>query len=523
MPVSPAPLITVNGGEPQNGLVPTNTIDGYGGRVIDLIFTGLYVYGIDGEPRPAMLEHLHTEDHRRFTVTLRRGWRFTDGSPVTAHSYVDAWNFGALSTNKQLRSQAFAPIQGYDLVAQDQPRARTLNGLRVVDDRTFTIELTEPNIDFVLALGSAPFKPLPQAFFAMPTEAFGQCPIGNGPYLMAGPTAWQHDRHIDLLANPYYSGPDAARNTGISIRFPRTIEDSYQDLLAGRLDVLDQIPDTALATWRDDLGERAMRKPAALNKSLAIPYHLPHFHGEEGRLRRAAISLAIDRHHLTTRLFHATRLPSQDFTAQSLPGFSAGLPGSDVLRHDPEAARELWARAEEIAPYRGTFEIAHNQDGAHDLWIDLMGRQIAGTLDIGVRAVAFPTFKQIRDRAVAKTLACAFRKGWRGGHPSQIDFLEPMFSSAGAANDTGYRNPDFDRALADAKRATDLAACHTLTARAQQILLADLPVIPLWDYVAVGGHGPDVRAEFKWNGLPDYPNITRRTAPAPRTHEDGVS
>ncbi|MDH6123907.1 ABC transporter substrate-binding protein [Kitasatospora sp. GP82] len=502
-------VIRVNGGEPQNGLVPTNTIEGYGNRIVDLLFTGLYDYGVDGGLRPAMVDTLRTEDNRNYTITIRKDWTFTDGTPVTASSYVDAWNFGALSTNGQLQRSFFSPIEGYDAVAAETPRARTMSGLKVEDDHTFTVRLKQANIDFMLSLGFTPFKPLPRVFFEAGVRKFGEHPVGNGPYRLAGEAAWQHDVQLDLVPNADYRGPDRPRNDGISVVFYRSLEDAYRDLLAGRLDVLDSVPDSELTSYHRDLGNRAIDQPIALNKALAIPYDLPNFGGAEGRLRRAAISRAIDRPYITEQVFHSTKRPAVDFTARTLPGFDADLPGNDVLRFDAAVAKSLWAEAEAIAPWRGPFEITYNEDGGHDLWIDALAEQVGGTLGIEVTTTTFPTFKQVRDGIANRTITSAFRTGWRGDYPSLIGFLEPLFAKGAGANEVGYHSTQFEARLAEAKQAVDVETSHRLTKAAQAVLLRDLPVIPLWDYINAGGRGRGVSVQFKWNGLPDYPNITK--------------
>ncbi|MFJ8621272.1 ABC transporter substrate-binding protein [Kitasatospora sp. NPDC093550] len=496
----------MNTGRPQRGLIPTDTVEGYGGRIVDLLFTGLYEYDRDGHPVPALADTLSTRDNQHFTVTLKPGWTFTDGSPVTAHSFVDAWNFGALSTNGQLLSGFYAPIDGYEDVAADPPRATTMSGLAARDDLTLTIRLRRPRNDFVTGLGFLAFKPLPAAFFAGDRVAFGARPVGNGPYLLADGAA---PGRIDLVPNPSYRGPNPALNEGVSFVVYQDLETAYADLLEHRLDVLDAIPDSRLAVYRRELGERAVEQPIALNKSLAVPHGLPHFGGAEGRLRRAALSHAIDRERITRELFHETRHPAQDFTARTLPGFRADLPGGEVLRHDPQRAAALWRQADALSPWTGTLTLAYNEDGGHREWIDAVARDISTALGIAVLGRPLPTFKEVRDRVLAGTLGSAFRKGWRGDHPSLTGFLEPLFARDGAANDTGYDSPEFDRLLAAVHGAPDTARAHELAARAQTVLLRDLPVIPLWDYTNVGARGPAVEAPFKWNGLPDYARLIR--------------
>lgn len=101
-------LVLVNGGEPPNPLIPTGTNDSYGGRIIDRLFAGLVSYDAKGKPSLEVAQSIDTTDNVNYRILLKPGWGFTDGSPVTAHSFVDAWNYGALSTNAQLQQHFFS-------------------------------------------------------------------------------------------------------------------------------------------------------------------------------------------------------------------------------------------------------------------------------------------------------------------------------------------------------------------------------------------------------------------------------
>ncbi|MFF2012650.1 ABC transporter substrate-binding protein [Streptomyces sp. NPDC058195] len=509
-------LIRVNGAEPQNGLVPADTLEGIGARIVSQLFTGLYEYGADGEIHPAMLDRLDSADDRHYTVRLQPGWTFTDATAVTAHSYVDAWNYAALSTNHQGQRSFFAPVQGYEDVAADPPRATTLSGLTVLDDLTFTITLRAPDRDFPRSLGCLPARPLPRAFFERGSHAFGQSPIGNGRYMLAGPDAWHHGQHLTAVANPDYRGPFRPRNDGLVFVFYDSLVTAHDDLRSGHLDVLDSIPDSLLSTRPGHRGRQTVTTPVALNCHLAIPCALPGFTGEEGRLRRAALSQAIDRPHLTSHVLHGARSPARDFVGPAVPGGGVELAGSGVLRFDPAAARALWAEAERHAPLRETFTVAYHSSGGYDRWVTALCRQVRDVLGIDVGTEVHPTFKSIRDRIARGDMRSAFRTGWRGDYPSQINFLDPLFTAGAPGNEVGYASERFETALGRAKAARNPGEFTSWARRAQEILLEDLPVIPLWDHRHTGGLGEGVSAAFTWNGMPDYPHITKR-APRPST------
>ncbi len=495
-------VVTANGTEPQNPLIPADTNEVGGGRIVDLLFAGLLYYDKDGQVHNDMAESIETEDSQTYTVTLKEGQTFSDGSPVTASSFVDAWKKAA--AEDALNINFFEPIEG-----ADDYGAGDLTGLKVIDDTQFTITLKRQEADFPLRLGYSAFHPLPQSTLD-DKEAGGENPIGNGPYMLAGDGAWVHNEKIDLVPNPSYQGDRKAKNAGVTFVFYTEATAAYNDLLGDSLDVLDQIPDDAITVFQDDLGDRAINQPAAVVQTFTIPERLANFDGEEGNLRRQAISHAIDRAEITKTIFNDTRTPAQDFTSPVVTGYAEGLPGSEVLKFDPEKAKELWAQAEEIAPFEGTFEIAYNGDGPHEAWVTAVTNQLTNNLGIDAQPKAFPDFKSFRDAITNREITTAFRTGWQADYPSAFNFLSPLYFTGAGSNDGDYSNPAFDAALTEAAAATSVDESNKKLDEAQTILFEDLPAIPLWYQNGFGGYSTHVQnVEFGWNSVPLYYEITK--------------
>lgn len=195
------------GTEPQNPLLPGDTNEVGGGNIIDLLFSGLVYYDAEGEIHNELAESIETQDSQHFTVKIKDGETFSDGSPVTAHSFVDAWNYSV--ENSQLGAYFFKPILGY------KEGVKEMEGLKVEDDHTFTIELTQPEADFPTRLGYSAFYPLPESAFA-DMKAFGENPVGNGPYKLL---EWNHNQDATVVPDETYSGDRKAKNDGVQFVF----------------------------------------------------------------------------------------------------------------------------------------------------------------------------------------------------------------------------------------------------------------------------------------------------------------
>lgn len=497
-------IVSTNGSEPENPLFPANTNETGGGKIVDAIYAGLVYYDADGQPVNDVAEEITVNDPQNLTVKIKEGLTFTNGEEVTADNFTKAWNYGALLSNEQKNSYFFEDIEGFSYDEDSE-----LTGLEVVDDYTFTIALNKPASDFALRLGYSAYFPLPDVAFEDP-EAFGENPVGNGPYMLAGEDAWQHDVEIDLVKNEDYVGGREAQNGGLKIVFYASQDGAYADLLAGNLDVLDAIPAASLASYESDLGERSVNQPAAIFQSFTIPESLEHFSGEEGVLRRQAISLAINRPEITETIFQGTRTPASDFTSPVIAGWSDSLEGAEVLDYDADKAAELWAEADAISPWSGTFQIAYNSDGGHQEWVDAVSNSIKNTLGIDAAGAPYVDFASLRTEVTNRTITTAFRTGWQADYPGLYNFLGPLYATNASSNDGDYSNPAFDELLASGISSTDPETQNADFQAAQEILLQDLPSIPLWYSNVNGGYADTVEnVQFGWNSVPLYYAITK--------------
>ena len=496
-------IITVNNTEPQKGLIPADTSEVGGGKVVDALWEGLVYYDAEGQTQMGVAESIESEDGTTWTVKLREDAVFSDGTPVQAHNFVDAWNFSANLDNALDNQYFFAAIEGFS----EEEAVEELSGLKLVDDYTFTVAATP---DFPDRLGYSAYYPLPDVAFD-DIEAFGQNPIGNGLYKLDGEGAWKHDQSISLVKNDTYVGPREVNNDGIEFKIYSSLDAAYTDLQAGNLDVLDQIPDTAFSVFQDDLGDRAINQAGALITTLAISVNLPHFGmDEEGKLRRQALSHAVDREEIIDVIFDGTNIAAKDFTSPVVDGYTEDLDGAEVLEFDAAKAKALWEEADAISPFDGTIEVATNSDGPHQVWIEAVANQWKNNLGVDSAPKLYPTFAAFLDDREADVVGGPFRAGWQADYPGAYNFLQPLYYTNASSNHGFYANAEFDALLDSAVSNTDHDASIADLHAAQEILLEDLPSIPLWYQGTTGGHSESVdNVTFGWNSVPIFNEITK--------------
>ena len=509
-------VISVFNPEPANPLIPSMTNEVGGGNPIDVMFSKLVRFDDKGKPANEIAKQIKAnEDNTQYTVTINDGWKFSDGTPVTAQSFTKAWSWASSIANKQLGSSFFANIKGYDdLQKEGTPGDAQLSGLKVIDDKTFTVDLTSPSSTFPIQVGYTAFAPLPESFYK-DTKAFGEKPVTVGPYKFQ---SWEHNKAIKLVKDPSYKGGIKVKNGGIEFRAYTDATAAYRDVQAGNLDVLDTLPASARKTFQTDNTVQAINDPGSVIQMFTIPTYMKHFgQDQEGKLRRQAISMAIDRPTIIKKVLSGTAKEVHDFTAPVIPGYSTSIKGSDVLKYNPSKAKELWAEANKISPWGegDTFKIAFNADGAHKEIYDAVTNSIKNALGIQAAGNPLPTFSEFRSNVQNRKFTdSAFRSGWQPDYPSPESYLSSNFASSAAngngSNDGDYKNPEFDDLMDKAASAKSIDEANKIYQQSEELLFRDLPAVPLYYQNSNGVAAKNIKGfSFTWKGTPAYYNLSK--------------
>ncbi|MEU5635821.1 ABC transporter substrate-binding protein [Streptomyces rishiriensis] len=475
-------VLSSSWGDPQNPLEPANTNEVQGGKVLDMIFRSLKKYNPEtGAAEDMLAEKIDTTDSQNFTVTVKDGWTFSNGEKVTAKSFVDAWNYGASLKNNQKNAYFFQYIDGYAQVHPDggTQSADTLSGLKVVNDKTFTVKLTQKFSTFPDTLGYPAFAPLPQAFFS-DHAGWLKKPVGNGPYTI---DSYTKGSQMALKKWDGYPGDDKAQNGGVTLKVYTDNNTAYTDLLAGNLDLVDDVPAAQLKNVKADLGDRYLNTPAGIIQTLAFPFYDLKWNTAGSAKVRTGLSRAIDRKQITETIFQNTRTPASDWTSPVLGeegGFKKGLCG-DACDYDPAAAKQLIKEGGGLPG--GQVKITYNADtGSHKQWVDAVCNSINNALGNDKACVGNPvgTFADFRTQIGDRKMSGPFRAGWQMDYPLIQNFLQPLYYTNASSNDGKWSNKQFDSLVNQANTETDTAKAVQLFQQAEGVVRDNMAAIPLW-------------------------------------------
>lgn len=189
-------------------------------------FAAPFVLSPEGELVPWLATgYTASADGLEYTLTLNPDAKFSDGTPITATSLKEGWEWGVKVANLPSWGglmTIFSSVVGMpEVSAGDSDDAA---GLVVVDDHTLKIVLSRPVIGFQAALGSY-LTGIVKADDDLDNPDYWRHPTTAGPYTLT----WNPDTNeLDLAKSPYWWG-DPVTVTDIHYRL---IADAQTKLIA---------------------------------------------------------------------------------------------------------------------------------------------------------------------------------------------------------------------------------------------------------------------------------------------------
>lgn len=430
-----------------------------------------------------------------WTFKLNKDAKFSDGSPVTAKDFVYSWtrtcdpntvNTLTKKADPSVISYHLAFVKGYDELQGG--KAKDLVGVKAVDDYTFEVTLTKPFADFAFVVAHPALAPVPQKFVEAgvdasgTTVAYGDMPIGNGPFKMAEP--WKHNQFINVVASENYAGTKPNID-GVTFKIYKDVEAAYTDFVAGNLDFT-QIGEGKIKAAQAQYGTTDNGytvnpgKQSALGAENAVYYLICNTTDAQFKnpLIRKAVSLAINRQAICDTVYEGTREPADNIIPPGIAGYEKGV-WADT-KYDVEGAKKALADAG-FPEGKGfpAIKLSFNSGGGHEKVMELVQSDLK---KIGVTATFnssdFPVYLKQLDAGKFQI----GRLGWIADYPIADNFLYPLFQSKAGDNKSKYSNPAIDTALEAARKITDDAARIAAYQAIDKTVAADNPVLPLVFY-----------------------------------------
>lgn len=457
-----------------------------GGDVISQLFEGL-VREQSGAVHPGIAESWVTsEDGKTITFTLRPS-KWSDGSPLTASDFVYSW---LRAMNPETASEyswlwEYTNVVGaWDFVTGEGTADAV--GISAPDDLTFVVQLTDPTDYFVSLMSFYHFMPVKQSaveavggedgVWASTPELF----VGNGAFKL---TEYTIGEGLRMEKNDMYWNAENVKLTAINGEFIDTATTAYLAYQAGELDFIPDVP-------VDEIPRLIAEDPNFYVFPLLGTYYYS-FNMDldlwaDARVRKA-LAMGFDRQ-LVCDTMASGQVPAAGFIP---PGFVDAdgndffeVAGTYGLSTDLSSLDEAKALLAEAGYPNGEgfpeFVLMYNTSEAHQTIAEILQEQWKTNLGITctLENQEWATFQDTRKEGNFELA----RGGWL------TDFMDPsgmlgIFKNLDVAyNDPNYYNPDFEAALDKAGSATTPAEHFAALYEAQDIFMADMPVIPIYHY-----------------------------------------
>jgi oligopeptide transport system substrate-binding protein len=483
------------GNEPTT-LDPARIRDIYSLSVTQQLFDGLVQFDQTLTISPALAQFWRaSRDGLTWTFTLRKGVRFHHGREVTADDVVYSLTRIVDPRTRSGAADLFLAVKGAPEYREG--KARQVAGLVALDPHTVQVTLTEASVPFVAVAAVGHAKIVPRELVEQQGEAFGLRPVGTGPFRFV---RWDRGQEIALAANPdYFDGAPRLSRVVFRIFAGEQRDLMFREFENGALEDT-QIPSTG---YRQILASRKylhFKRPMFSLRHYGLNTRVKPL--DDRRVRQALVH-AIDREGIVEEIFLGRHTLARGILPPGTLGYNPDLRG---YPYDPARARDLLAQAG-YPDGRGLPPIP--------VWSSVRGEDILREHErirrdlevVGVRAefhylTDWPQFS----RQMAEQKLPVFLRAWFADVPDPENFLYKLFYSRSPRNYMGYANPAVDQLLTAARAAIDPPQRVELFRRAEELILADAPVIPVWHYTYERLFQPYVRSvEVSGLGDPYFP------------------
>ncbi|MDD4503593.1 MAG: peptide ABC transporter substrate-binding protein [Clostridiaceae bacterium] len=465
--------------------------------VLDHVFEGLMKRNPDGEIISGMAkEYKLAEDEVTYTFTLRDDITWSNGDPVTAHDFEFSW--------KRVLDPALAADYAFQLYYLKGGEAYNTGtgkvedvGVKAIDDKTLEVVLASPTAYFIELTAFYSYYPVNKKVVeANPDWAkSADTHVSNGPFKL---TEWEHNAKILLMKNDKYYDASLVKLDGIDLAMITDENTAWQKYEGGEFDFLRVIPQAVVAQLK-----------AKGNPELIIGGDIStYYYNLNTKMKpfdnvkiRKALAMTIDRQTIVDKIAQGGQLPAEGvvpFGMLDENGKEYRDGSGKLIEYNVEEGKKLFAEGLAETGFKAEdfskFSILYNTMEAHkkiaqavqEMWRSNLG------IELQLENVDFQV-KLDREKAGDYQIS---RAGWIGDYIDPMTFID-LWVSDGAFNDAKYSNAEYDKLVLEAKGTTDQKIRMENMRKAENMLMADMPVLPVYFYTKPYVQKPYLTGTFK--------------------------
>ena len=445
---------------------------------------------VDLHPVPGVAEKWEvSEDGKVYTFQIRENAKWSNGDQVTSTDFAESY--------KRILTPALASKYAYMLFvmegAEDYSTGKLKDfskvGVKVINKQTLQIKLNAPTPYFLSLLNHYTWFPVHistvKKYDGLTKRGSGWTKpenfVGNGAFNLK---SWTLGRKLVVEKSPTYWDVKSTKLDEIhffSIELETTQENAFR---AGQLHNIYNLHIDKVATYKKEHADELRIKPHLA--SYFYRFNVNKKPCDDVRIRQA-LTMAIDRESIVKNVTKGEQMASTFFTPPGVGGYTARA----RFKEDVGEAQKLLAQAGypngEGFP---SLELLYNTTEGHRIIAEAIQQMWKKNLNINV-TLQNQEWKVYLDRQRQMDYQIS-RAGWTGDYPDPNTFLD-MWTSWSQQNQTGWSDTKYDALIRKAAITKDPDARLEVFQEAEEILMDQLPIIPIYIYTRVYALHPAVK------------------------------
>jgi oligopeptide transport system substrate-binding protein len=455
------------GSDPASLLDPIQVRDESTSEYIVEIFGGLVTLDTDLAVQPDIAKEWKVSpDGKTYTFSLRDDVVFHNSNRrVTAEDFKYSFERAADPANN---SPTVLLYLGNIVGVKDRynDRADDISGVRVVDETTLEIQIEQP-ADYFLAELTYPvaFVVDKQQIDKDPRN-WTRKPNGTGPFKLADFTPAEQ---IRLVRNDrYHLGVPKLAEVQLELSGGSILTRYQNDELH-----IGGVPLVEFEAVKS--GNSPLSKDYKPQNRMAVSYiafNLRKAPFDDINVRKA-LAMSIDRENINNVLLFGTQRVADGILPPEMPGYNESIRS---YKYDPDEAKRLFSQSK----YANSMpQITLTYAGAGGDAPDILTAITQGWKDIlGVEVQLQASDYSAYLRELRRGTFQMFDAGWAADYPDPEDFIDKLFASDSQQNEQGYKDPEVDALLMQARAEQDRNKRFQLYHQAEQKILDDAIIIP---------------------------------------------
>jgi oligopeptide transport system substrate-binding protein len=480
-----------------DGLDPGITNNSFASPFLLNLFEGLITYDKDNNIIPALAERWTiSSDGTVYTFNLRRGLKWSDGSPLTARDFVYSY-FRVL--DPKLGGQFSVMLTDFIKGAAEYYEGKGSKaqvGIAAPDDNTLVLTLKGPTPFFLGILGMWTFSPVKEAVVEREPERWTLSPatfVSNGPFKVSDIKLGES---VTVVKNENYWNASTVKLEEIQFRYILEPATALTALEAGQIDGLRTPPASETSRLKSS-SDAYQSVPSFGTTYYLINRNVKPF--DDVRVRKA-LSLAIDREEIISNVLQTSDTPAFGFVS---PGYV--LNGKDFREGRPnyyglspkanvtEARRLLAEAGYPNGQGFPTIQLSYYTDRNVRSVVEVLQQMWKQNLNINMEistqewAVYYAGVQRLDYQIGAM--------GWGGDYLHPVTFLNVM-TSTNPSNYTSYKNAEYDALVTAAQTEVDPVKAVEIMQRAEDLAMNDVAILPLYHRSVVFMMAPHVKGYY---------------------------